>query len=168
MSLPWPRPCLNPVPHQLVRITANAGYQAEFHLFFVGLDIEEKARWTEEQIRESLGDQCNKLSLLKFHLNGSSPLDAPNQDSATVDLRIVAQGAKAEMFDFLNPQSFGRKVMDCILESAPVYISLTSRKLAPLTLLFAGRFHQQRCAPTRAETIPGILCNLVASIRNPA
>ena len=107
-------------PNCLASITANAGYQAEFHASFVGLDIEEKARWTEEQIRESLGDLCNKLSLLKFHLNDTSPIDAPNQDAATADLRIVAQGSDAEMFDFLNPQSFGRKTMDCILESAPV------------------------------------------------
>ncbi len=120
---------LRPFPrsNRLSSVTANAGYQAEFQLYFLGLDIKEKARWTEEQIRESLGDLCNKLSLLKFHLNGTSALDAPNQDAATVGLRIVAQGPDANMFNFLNPHSFGRKVMDCILESAPVSITPSSR-----------------------------------------
>lgn len=109
----------------LRRITANAGYQAEYHVYFVGLDLEEKARWTEEHVRESLGPLADKLSLLKFHLNGTSPIDAPNQDAATVDLRIVAQGRDLEMFDMSDPHSFGRKTMVCILESAPVRITYT-------------------------------------------
>lgn len=88
--------------------------------------MEEKARWTEEHVRESLGPLADQLSLLKFHLNGTSPIDAPNQDAATVDLRIVAQGRDLEMFDMSNPHSFGRKTMVCILESAPVRIIYTS------------------------------------------
>jgi hypothetical protein len=102
------------------RITAHAGYQAEYHVYFVGLDIEEKVRWTEEHVREAIGDLADKLSVLKFHLNGTSNLDAPNQDAATVDLRIFAQGPSLELFDMDNPHSFGRKAMVLILESAPV------------------------------------------------
>jgi hypothetical protein len=46
-----------PLYLQSSRITAPAGYQAEYHIYLVGLDIEEKARWTEEQIRESIGEE---------------------------------------------------------------------------------------------------------------
>ncbi|KAK6385546.1 hypothetical protein LTS17_001114 [Exophiala oligosperma] len=102
-----------------VGITAHGGYQAEYTFYFVGLDIQEKARWTEDHVRETLGESVNRLSHLKFHLHGSSPIDAPNQDAATVGLRIVAQGRDFDLFDMQNPHSFGRKVRSLILESAP-------------------------------------------------
>lgn len=101
-------------------VTALAGWQAEYHVYFVGLDIQEKARWTEEQIRESIGDEIQKYSLLRFHLNGSSPIDAPNQDEATVDFRIFAQSRNPEVMDPRNQRGFLRTVMVCTLESAPV------------------------------------------------
>lgn len=102
------------------RITAPAGWQAEYHIYFVGLDIKEKVRWTEEQIRESIGTQISKYSMLKFHVNGTSPLDAPTQDEATVDMRVFAQSRDAEVMDPRNPNGFLRTVMVCTLESAPV------------------------------------------------
>ncbi|KAI1613806.1 hypothetical protein EDD36DRAFT_208061 [Exophiala viscosa] len=128
----WGVKGLPPPPTTKVGITANAGWQAEYHVFFVGLDMEEKARWTEEHVRESLGDMAEKLSLLKFHLNGTSPVDAPNQDAATVDFKIFAQGRDYEMFDMENPHSFGRKTMVCILESAPgASLSNDLRQIVP-------------------------------------
>lgn len=98
----------------------------------------EKARWTEEHVRESLGDTADKLSLLKFHLNGTSPVDAPNQDAATVDLRIFAQGRDYETFDMNNPFSFGRKTMVCILESAPVCLVEFLTRRTPTNSQFTG------------------------------
>jgi hypothetical protein len=103
------------------RITAPAGYQAEYHIYLVGLDIEEKARFTEDQIRESLGpEQLKKFSLLKFHVNGSSPIDARNQDLATVDFRIFAQSPDRELLRMSNPDGFFRRSMVTFLEGVPV------------------------------------------------
>lgn len=44
---------LPPPPTTKVGITAPAGYQCEWHFFMCGLDIEEKCRITEDQIRHS-------------------------------------------------------------------------------------------------------------------
>jgi hypothetical protein len=74
-----------------VGITAKGGYQAEFHFLFVGLDLGQKAEWTEKQIRSSMGKNVDRFSCLKFTLNGYSPEDPWNQDVATVDFRVFAQ-----------------------------------------------------------------------------
>lgn len=103
------------------RITAAAGYQAEYHVYLVGLDIEEKAKYTEDQIREALGpENLKKFSLLKFHVNGTSPIDAPNQDAATVDFRIFAQSPDRELLRMTNPDGFFRRSMVTFLEGVPV------------------------------------------------
>jgi hypothetical protein len=44
---------LPPPPTTKVGITAPAGYQCEWHFFMCGLDIEEKCKITEDQIRHS-------------------------------------------------------------------------------------------------------------------
>lgn len=106
------------------RITAPAGFQAEYHIYLVGLDIEEKAQWTEDQIRESLGEErIKKFSMLKFHVNGSSPIDARNQDVATVDFRVFAQSQDKELLRMDNPQGFFRLSMVTFLESVPVSLA---------------------------------------------
>lgn len=102
-------------------ITAPAGYQAEYHIYLVGLDIEEKAKFTEDQIKEALGPEIlAKFSMLKFHLNGTSPIDAPNQDLATVDFRIFAQSSDRELLRMTNPDGFFRRSMVTFLEGVPV------------------------------------------------
>jgi hypothetical protein len=123
----------------------------------VGLDIEEKVRWTEEHIRESMGDLVDKFSLLKFHVNGSSPIDAPNQDLATVDMRIFAQSPDIEMFNINNPDSFGRRTMVCILESAPV--SQNELRTAPMELILksTGCLAQQRSPPGARQALSRVL-----------
>ncbi|EAT81082.2 hypothetical protein SNOG_11374 [Parastagonospora nodorum SN15] len=78
---------LPPPPTTKVGITAPAGYQCEWHFFMCGLDIEEKCKITEDQIRHTMGDNVERFSTLKFHQNGSSPIDARNQDVSTVDFR---------------------------------------------------------------------------------
>jgi Acyclic terpene utilisation family protein AtuA len=110
-----------PLYSQSSRITAPAGYQAEYHIYLVGLDIEEKARWTEEQIRESIGEErLKKFSMLKFHVNGSSPIDARNQDVATVDFRVFAQSSDRDLLRMTNPYGFFRLSMVTFLEGVPV------------------------------------------------
>lgn len=116
--------CIRGLDSQMLnvhRITAPAGYQAEYHVYFVGLDIEEKAKYTEDQIREALGPETlKKFSLLKFHVNGTSPIDAPNQDAATVDFRIFAQSPDRELLRMTNPDGFFRRSMVTFLEGVPV------------------------------------------------
>jgi hypothetical protein len=86
----------------------------------VGLDIEEKAKYTEDQIREALGPELlKKFSLLKFHVNGSSPIDARNQDLATVDFRIFAQSPDRDLLRMSNPDGFFRRSMVTFLEGVP-------------------------------------------------
>ncbi|KAH8602080.1 hypothetical protein B0O99DRAFT_588305 [Bisporella sp. PMI_857] len=111
---------LPPPPTTKIGITAPAGYQAEYHIYLVGLDIEEKAKWTEDQIKESLGEETiKKFSLLKFHVNGSSPIDAKNQDVATVDFRVFAQSSDKELLRMDNPDGFFRRSMVTFLEGVP-------------------------------------------------
>ncbi|KAM0272913.1 hypothetical protein ACHAQH_008497 [Verticillium albo-atrum] len=59
-----------------VGLTAWGGYQAEFHYYLVGLDLEEKA-----------------------DVNGYCPENPRNQEIATVDMRIFVQTKKRELVD---------------------------------------------------------------------
>ncbi|KAF2431710.1 DUF1446-domain-containing protein [Tothia fuscella] len=111
---------LPPPPTTKVGLTGFAGYQAEYHVFLCGLDIEEKCKWTEDQVRYELGEETLKrFTLLKFMQNGSSVIDARNQDVATVDFRIFAQSKDRELLNMRNPQGFFRKSMVTFLQSCP-------------------------------------------------
>ncbi|KAK3056354.1 hypothetical protein LTR09_002861 [Extremus antarcticus] len=46
---------LPPPPTTKVGITAKGGWQAEFHFYLIGLDIEEKAKMIERQTRAQMG-----------------------------------------------------------------------------------------------------------------
>lgn len=74
-----------------VGLTAVGGYQAEFHIYLCGLDLEAKAEMCERQIRYAAGDALKELSCFKFSLNGYSPDNPRNQDVATVDFRVFVQ-----------------------------------------------------------------------------
>lgn len=104
-----------------VGVTAHGGYQAEWHFYLVGLDIEEKCRWMEEQARYAIGEDIIKeFTMLKFHVHGTSPSNPRNQEIATVDFRIFAQGPRAELFDGSIPEGFARKLYETVLQSCPV------------------------------------------------
>lgn len=101
-------------------ITAHGGYQAEWHFYLVGLDIEEKCRWMEEQARYAIGEELiSQFSLLKFHVHGTSPANPVNQEIATVDFRIFAQAKDAALFDPSLPYGFARKLYETVLQSCP-------------------------------------------------
>ncbi|KAF1987325.1 DUF1446-domain-containing protein [Aulographum hederae CBS 113979] len=111
---------LPPPPTTKVGITGFAGWQAEYHVYLCGLDIEEKCRMTEEQIRYELGPELlSKFTMLKFMQNGSSVPDARNQDVATVDFRIFAQSKDRELLNMRNPKGFFRISMVTFLQSVP-------------------------------------------------
>jgi hypothetical protein len=103
-----------PPPTTKVGITAKGGFQAEAHYFLCGLDIEEKAKMLERQVRHVLDE--SKFHCLKFRINGRCPVDPRNQDAATVDLRIFAQ---AKLQEELEVNKFFRPVTDTIMQSYP-------------------------------------------------
>ena len=105
-----------PPPTTKVGITAKGGYQAEMHWFLVGLDIPSKARMLEAQVRRALKPYSHRFSLLNFTLNGTSPDDPHDQNSATVDFRIFAQ---APTEDDLSPLKFFRPIADLIMQGYP-------------------------------------------------
>ncbi|KIV83126.1 hypothetical protein PV11_05179 [Exophiala sideris] len=112
----------NPPPTTTkVGLTAKGGYQAEFHYYFCGLDIEQKAEWTERQIRRSMGKNAERFSLLKFSTNGSCPDDPKNQDVATVDFRIFVQTKHKDLvgMDKVDVPGFTRWCMENFLQSCP-------------------------------------------------
>ncbi|KJR83825.1 uncharacterized protein SPSK_04103 [Sporothrix schenckii 1099-18] len=109
-----------PPPTTRCGVTAHGGYQAEWHFYLVGLDIEEKCRWMEEQARHAIGEELlGQFSLLKFHVHGTSPANPANQEIATVDLRIFAQAKDAALFDPSLPYGFARKLYETVLQSCP-------------------------------------------------
>jgi hypothetical protein len=96
----------------------------------VGLDIEEKAAFTEAQIREVMGPEIiSKFSMLKFHVNGSSPINSRNQDLATVDFRIFAQTTDRDLLRMDNPYGLLRLCMTTFLEGVPVSFRFLKRFL---------------------------------------
>lgn len=99
-----------------VGLTAKGGYQAEVHWFPCGLDIPEKARMLEAQVRHLLQPHIHRFSKLEFTLNGSAAENASNQNAATVDLRVFAQ-ARSEAD--LAPERFLRPIIDPIMQSYP-------------------------------------------------
>jgi hypothetical protein len=105
-----------PPPTTKVGITAKGGYQAEAHWFLCGLDIPEKARMLESQIRHLLKPYSSNFTKFEFTLNGSAAENAPNQNAATVDFRIFVQAPKEE---HISPDKFLRNMVDPIMQGYP-------------------------------------------------
>ena len=141
---------LPPPPTTKVGITAPAGFQCEWHFYICGLDIEEKCKITEDQIRygkllptqsrsiriltrtKAMGDNASRFTTLKFHQNGSSPLNARNQDIATVDFRCFAQTSDPEVVRPDVPNGFNRWCLEVFLQSAPgLSLSNDLRQIVP-------------------------------------
>lgn len=109
-----------PPPTTKIGITGFAGWQAEYHIYLCGLDIEEKCKMIEDQIRVEFGDELiSKFSMLKFSQNGSCPIDPRNQDVATVDCRVFAQSTDRELLSMRNKNGFFRRSMTNFLQSCP-------------------------------------------------
>lgn len=103
-----------PPPTTKVGISARGGFQAEMHWFLVGLEIEEKAKMLEEQVRHTL--DTTKFRVLDFTLIGTAAENPRNQNEATVDCRIFAQ--VRDVRDIL-PNKFAKPIMDLIMCSYP-------------------------------------------------
>ncbi|KAF1999034.1 DUF1446-domain-containing protein [Amniculicola lignicola CBS 123094] len=105
-----------PPPTTKVGITAKPTYQAEMHWFITGLDISAKTRMIESQIRVLMAPHIPSFSRLEFQTIGSVPANPTNQNSATVDFRVIAQARRAED---LAPQRFVRPCIDPIMCAYP-------------------------------------------------
>jgi hypothetical protein len=105
-----------------VGLTAKGGYQAEFHFYIVGLDLEQKFEWTKKQVLYSMGENVNRFSCLKFTLNGYSKQDPENQDIATADIRVFAQTKDRSLVvkDTMEVPGFNRWCLENFLQSCPV------------------------------------------------
>jgi hypothetical protein len=137
-----------------VGVTAHGGYQAEWHFYLVGLDIEEKCKWMEEQARYAIGEELiNQFTMLKFHVHGTSPADPVNQEIATVDFRIFAQGPRAELFDGSLPDGFARKLYETVLQSCPV--SLRSYRCLGMPLTRSRVSHDQMIYANHQPRVTG-------------
>jgi hypothetical protein len=111
-------------PTTKVGITAKGGYQAEFHFFLTGLDIEEKAKMVERQTLAAMGEHAKKFTCLKFQLCGTVPKDPQSQDEATVDMRIFAQTKDADLLSAgamvdSDRGSFARFCIENLLQGYP-------------------------------------------------
>ncbi|KAK4934555.1 hypothetical protein LTR10_024213 [Elasticomyces elasticus] len=96
---------------------AFGGYRAEYHVYLIGLDIEEKAAMVKAQTLAAMGSDVQKqFKLLKFHIAGKPDPQARTQDAATVDLRIYVQAADPEL---LAPEKFLTWCKINILQSCP-------------------------------------------------
>ena len=104
---------LPPPPFTKVGITAHGGYRAELHWCLIGLDIEEKAKMLELQLKKSFGEaRLANFTLFALTINGSVPTNPRNQASAIVDVRLFAQAPKEES---LSPMNFVRPALDIIM-----------------------------------------------------
>jgi hypothetical protein len=98
-------------------LTAFGGYQAEVHWAMVGLDIDEKVRLLEAQLRDSYGkERLSKFSLWNLSVYGSVPENPCNQNSATVDVRLFAQAKDA---NDLSEANFLRPALDINMHTYP-------------------------------------------------
>ncbi|KAI1259602.1 DUF1446-domain-containing protein [Xylariaceae sp. FL1019] len=111
---------LPPPPTTKVGITGFSGWQAEYHVVMCGLDIEEKCKWTEDQIRYEFGEErLKKFTKLEFQQIGTAPIDGRNQDVSSVILRCFAQSNDRDLLRMRNPDGFFRRSMTSFLMSCP-------------------------------------------------
>lgn len=98
-------------------LTAFGGYQAEVHWAMVGLDIDDKVRLLETQLRNSFGPaRLSKLSLWDVSVYGTAPENPRSQNAATVDVRLFAQAKDA---DALSEANFMRPALDMNMHTYP-------------------------------------------------
>lgn len=91
-------------------LTAFGGYQAELHWAMIGLDIEERVKLLETQVKHSFGKaRMAKFSVLDISVYGSVPENPRTQNSAIVDVRLFAQARNAED---LSESNFIRPALD--------------------------------------------------------
>lgn len=109
---------LPPPPTLKVAIQAVAGYQAEMLVYAIGLDIEEKTKSFESQLREDLEHQQGRepLRKLEVQLFGAAKQNPTSTNAATAVIRVFAQAAEAKSLTTLN---FQQRIMQNLGQSFP-------------------------------------------------
>ncbi|KFA82019.1 hypothetical protein S40288_09864 [Stachybotrys chartarum IBT 40288] len=105
-------------PHKPTKVglTALGDYKSELHWAAVGLDIKEKARMLELQIKASLGSKLDRFTHFDIQIYGEVLENPKNQNTAMLDLRLVAQSRYGDAF---LPANFGRSCLDMIMNTFP-------------------------------------------------
>ncbi|KAF2001589.1 DUF1446-domain-containing protein [Amniculicola lignicola CBS 123094] len=111
-----------------VGITAFGGYTAELHWSLIGLDIAEKVKMAEIQMRHRTGkEQMKKFIEWTLTSYGSVPTNPRNYNSATVDLRLVAQARdKAD----LSWDRFAKPALEIVMQSWPAATTTPDKRQA--------------------------------------
>ena len=110
-------------------ITAHGGWKVDLNWALVGLDLEEKKKMYEIQLRHSLGDKrLSKLSMLDLTIYGSVAENPRTQNSATVDLRLVLQ---APEYASVSPENLTAPLFDFIMQTFPA-ATYTGKKVQPI------------------------------------
>lgn len=104
-----------------------------------------------------MGDNVKRFSTLKFHQNGSSPIDARNQDVSTVDFRCFAQTSDPEVVRPDIPNGFNRWCVEVFLQSAPgLSLSNDLRQTIPKPYYeYWPSLHPQDQLPLRVHSLWG-------------
>lgn len=123
---------LPPPPTTKVGLTAPGGYKSELHWAVVGLDIEEKAKMLELQVKASLGPKLDNFTHFSVQVYGTVPEDPQDQNAATLDMRLVAQSRDLDAF---LPKNFGRPCLDMIMNTFPA-ATITMRMPSAIAVSF--------------------------------
>lgn len=109
-------------------VTAHGGWRVDLNRALVGLDLEEKKKMYEVQLRHSLGEErLSKLSVLDLTIYGSVAENPRSQNAATVDLRLVLQ---AKEFSSVSPEELTAPLFDFIMETFPA-ATYTNKSIRP-------------------------------------
>ncbi|KAF2495864.1 DUF1446-domain-containing protein, partial [Lophium mytilinum] len=109
-------------------LTAFGGYKAEIHWALVGLDIEEKVKMLDIQMKHSYGkERLSKFTTFDLTVYGSVAKNPKNQNAATVDLRLVVESKDPKA---LSVENFMRPAFDIIMQSFPAATYHPDRRTA--------------------------------------
>lgn len=111
-----------------VGITAFGGYTAELHWSLIGLDIPEKVRMAEIQMKHRTGaDRMSRFLQWSLTSYGSVPSDPQDYNSATIDLRLFAQATNEEDLSWEN---FAKPALEIVMQSWPAATTTPDKRQA--------------------------------------
>jgi hypothetical protein len=114
-------------------LTAFGGYQAELHWAMIGLDIDERVKLLDDQLRDSFGkSRMAKFNLWDISVYGSTPENPRNQNSCIVDVRLFAQARHAED---LSEANFIRPALDINMRKRTLILNRPDADLELKTLI---------------------------------
>ncbi|KAK5107732.1 hypothetical protein LTR62_000708 [Meristemomyces frigidus] len=120
---------LPPPPTTKAGVTAHGGFKVDLNWALVGLDLKEKVKMYEVQLRHSLGkERLARLSLLDLTVYGSVAENPRSQNAATVDLRLVLQ---AKDYASVSAEELTAPLFNFIMQTFPA-ATYTNKKVQPI------------------------------------